>query len=61
MMVLVSIVGCGGSTESTSQLVEMSDASGSQDPANVLTNTPEIAGLIKAEDPGAPILPRSQG
>ena len=53
IVVLVSIVGCGGSTESTSQLVEMSDASGSQDPGNVLTNTPEIAGLIKAEDPGA--------
>jgi len=53
MVVLVSIVGCGGSTESTSELVEMSDTSGSQDPGNVLTNTPEIAGLIKAEDPGA--------
>jgi len=53
MVVLLSIVGCGGSTESTSQLVEMSDASGAPDPGNVLTNTPEIAGLIKAEDPGA--------
>ena len=53
MVVLVSMVGCSGSTESTSQLVEMSDASGSQDPSNVLTNTPEIAGLIKAEDPDA--------
>ena len=53
IVVLVSIVGCGGSSESTSQLVEMSDASGAQDPGSVLTNTPEIAGLIKAEDPGA--------
>ena len=53
IVVLVSIVGCGGSTESTSELVDMSDASGAQDPGSVLTNTPEIAGLIKAEDPGA--------
>jgi peptidyl-prolyl cis-trans isomerase C len=50
---VLSIVGCGGSEESTSEVAEGLGAPGSPDPSNVLTNTPEIAGLIKAEDPGA--------
>jgi peptidyl-prolyl cis-trans isomerase C len=52
VVMMLSIVGCGGSSESTSETTTGSPA-GSPDPGNVLTNTPEIAGLIKAEDPDA--------
>ena len=45
---LAAIVGCGGSEEGG----EVSaDAGGPTNASSVLTNTPEIAGLIKAEDP----------
>lgn len=52
VVAMLSIVGCGGGSETPTETTEAS-AAGSPDPGNVLTNTPEIAGLIKAEDPDA--------
>ena len=52
VVLMVAIVGCG-SSESTSETAGGSASAGSGDQGNVLTNVPEIAGLIKAEDPAA--------
>jgi parvulin-like peptidyl-prolyl isomerase len=53
ILTLVSFAGCGGSTDGTSRPVEGAETPGAPDPGSVLTNTPEISGLIKAEDPDA--------
>jgi len=49
---LVAAAGCGGSGEERRADDAADDAAGPSE-VSVLTNTPEIAGLIKAEDPDA--------
>jgi parvulin-like peptidyl-prolyl isomerase len=46
---LVGVVGCGGVQGPSDDAADK--AAGAEDGVNVLTNTPEITGLIKAEDP----------